>query len=63
MDELKACPFCGGEAKIYLGCNYRVAYVVCLNCRIEGRPMNSADDAITAWNKRAECGNLESVKG
>ena len=49
--ELKGCPFCGSEAKVYLG-QYACAYVVCLCCGLTAPTANSRDEAIERWNKR-----------
>lgn len=57
-DELKPCPFCGGE-----GCIQRhefVGYtdtfgVVCLDCGCETRQFfTHKKTAVRAWNRRAE---------
>jgi Lar family restriction alleviation protein len=64
MSELKNCPFCGSEAKIYYsftdGCNY--PYVSCrnhvcgasidINEYINGGHLD--DYAIKTWNRRVE---------
>lgn len=49
MEELKPCPFCGGEAKI------GAASVYCDNCPaiIWAQPYDNIDFAIEAWNRRA----------
>ena len=58
MDDLKRCPFCGGE-----GCIQRhefIGYtdtfgVVCLDCCCETRQFfETKEDAIEAWNRRVE---------
>ena len=58
MNELKRCPFCGGE-----GCIQRhefVGYtdtfgVVCLDCCCETRQFyDTKKDAIEAWNRRVD---------
>lgn len=53
IEELKPCPFCGGEAKIYrpddgslfIGCK-----IGCVN----QEPFAAEEGAIKAWNTRAE---------
>ena len=55
-DQLKACPFCGGEAKLYDDYGrYRVACngVICrMDCATN--ESYSKDEIIAAWNTRAE---------
>ena len=45
MEELKPCPFCGGEAGIS---DY---WVYCVDCGV-GYEMDNIDKTITAWNTR-----------
>ena len=61
-DELKPCPFCGGEAKAFF-CEKSGTYdVQCQQCgalpflgRKRGPSrFKSMDDVIAAWNRRAE---------
>ena len=58
--ELKPCPFCGGEAEIYENNiikslpSYRV---FCANCYSRTYGMyDKLDDAIEAWNRRVNNG-------
>ena len=60
MDELKPCPFCGGDAELLSlnnteqGLSPLYWYVVCTNgCARTFRHI-SDHDAIEAWNRRAE---------
>ena len=56
MAELKKCPFCGGEARIYItGDNdgYRVACKKILACGAKLEWFDKEEDAIEAWNNRA----------
>ena len=52
MENLKPCPFCGGEAdyyeNYYHGCN-----IYCQKCGAEFE-CDSEAEAIEAWNRRAE---------
>lgn len=48
-EELKPCPFCGGEA--YLD-DDGWFQVICENCRACVRLENNRSDAVAAWNRR-----------
>ena len=65
-EKLKPCPFCGGEGKIrfdigdYRTGEYRGYYVQCgnldVNCLaswISGGCFSTKEEAIEAWNRRA----------
>lgn len=60
MEKLKPCPFCGGEAWIITGPLGRFSYVYCTECRAQGEPFEvraeycAKDEAIKAWNRRAD---------
>lgn len=66
MSELKCCPFCGGEARLYgnskpIGArvkHYQVA--VCTNddCGCRTSPCETVEDAIYKWNTRAPMDNI-----
>lgn len=56
MDELKPCPFCGGEA---VAENYIIeAMVICLGCRVKivrrhgAKHDKGLPESIAAWNTR-----------
>ena len=56
MDELKKCPFCGGEAetrdlKDFDG-KVIMASVVCKQCEAKTKQYGTIDAAIKAWNNR-----------
>ncbi len=64
VDELKRCPFCGGEAMVFV--NDGVC-VLCIKCRASTRTRidtitsktrhtNAMKSVIEAWNRRAEHG-------
>ena len=53
MAELKPCPFCGCEADDYCGFAYSEVY--CINCNAQIQ-RDSIEEAIEAWNRRAEDG-------
>lgn len=46
MDNLKPCPFCGGEPKLMQ------AWVECKKCRAMAAVSGARNDAISAWNRR-----------
>ena len=58
MEELKRCPFCGGEGcpleHVFHG--YMSTYgIVCLDCSCETRQFyDTQQEAIAAWNRRVE---------
>ena len=66
MSELKCCPFCGGEARLYgnsklIGTklkHYQVA--VCTNddCGCRTSPCETVEDAIYKWNARTSMDNI-----
>lgn len=66
MSELKCCPFCGGEARLYgnsklIGTrlkHYQVA--VCINddCGCRTSPCETVEDAIYKWNRRKPMANI-----
>ena len=56
--KLKPCPFCGGKARVqgheFIGYGDTFG-VVCLNCGAETRQFYvTENEAIEAWNRRAE---------
>lgn len=56
MTELKACPFCGGEASLSQGqmgpTRAQADYVECLDCAASGEMFFSKDMAMRVWNAR-----------
>lgn len=49
-EELKPCPFCGGEAQT--GKSYSGFYSVeCMNCGMQSGYYDTESEAITAWNR------------
>ena len=66
--ELKPCPFCGGEAKVYetnMGIDFCSSWwnVECNDCEAMMEGFGSEKIAIRVWNTRAEqtCRNLYNV--
>lgn len=62
MDKLKPCPFCGGEAHLFVNNGVRV---ICPDCgattkvlidsmSARGVSGNSVESVIKAWNRRTE---------
>lgn len=49
-EELKPCPFCGGEA--YLREALSFSLVQCLSCRANAEMCGTNKEAIAAWNRR-----------
>lgn len=58
MEELKKCPFCGGEAmlKINYGFDEKVisSFVYCEECGVATRRCASEATARGMWNRRVE---------
>ena len=54
-DELKPCPFCGGEATVESGYSRQneYIYIQCCTCLIETQPAGDPRTAIAAWNRRS----------
>ena len=50
VDEMKPCPFCGGEAGWV---THEKNWIYCEVCRADGRPWETSEEALEAWNKRA----------
>ena len=51
MEELKKCPFCGGEA--ILEGTYMFD-VICTKCGVRTSWYKTKEEAIEAWNRRVE---------
>ena len=52
--RLKPCPFCGGHAEIKCDVLYRGYNARCQLCGVNTRNFETKDEAIEAWNRRAE---------
>ena len=52
-DELKPCPFCGGEAVPILAGKLDYFRIYCRDCKASTKPREYRE-AIAAWNRRAE---------
>lgn len=53
MDKLLTCPFCGGEADIFEASEDSFC-TLCTDCGVETPYQISAEEAIAAWNRRAQ---------
>lgn len=55
MDELKPCPFCGGEAetgKTVFGLRAGLIFVFCKKCYASSLDYKTEKEAIKVWNRR-----------
>lgn len=53
--QLRACPFCGGEANVKMWCEPDTPYLVmCEACGASVKDYTTEAEAIEAWNRRAE---------
>lgn len=55
MTELKSCPFCGGEAEIFVSDVTDRAVVYCKGCDAQIQMKTNEEEATEAWNKRTSC--------
>lgn len=57
MDELKKCPFCGGEAEIVdikgRESALHVFDIYCMECGVNIEKSDCLEDAVDRWNERA----------
>lgn len=62
--EIKPCPFCGGEAKVYRrGSAILRWYAMCVSCSASSdEDYLSPEDAADAWNQRFEQNPSEADK-
>lgn len=51
MEELKPCPFCGGEAQFWIAYN-GTCIVQCTNCCCGTLHYYDAKSPVKAWNRR-----------
>ena len=56
--KLKPCPFCGSAQVAFFRCEWRermiISGMVCLECRSMGPKVPSEEQAVEAWNRRAQ---------
>ena len=55
--ELKPCPFCGGEGIVDPHDNDTWCTITCEDCDASSGVFSSIEDATEAWNKRSEYSN------
>ena len=52
-EELKPCPFCGGESRLmaqHFTDDSHIFWIGCRRCGMEGPHMHDDESAIVAWN-------------
>jgi Lar family restriction alleviation protein len=57
-EQLKPCPFCGGESQPESIHGGQAFYVECTECEVETPAESTFEKAITAWNRRPEPAQL-----
>lgn len=66
MEQLKSCPFCGGEARVKIGIYSKLVFVRCSNytsCKVNPTTewFDTEKKAIEAWNRRAKDGEVSDM--
>lgn len=66
MNELKPCPFCGGEAKLLRGeippTRAIAHFIKCQKCGCNLISRYQANDVISEWNTRAPCDKCARIE-
>lgn len=53
MTELKPCPFCGSESRLFETGNYTAHYAVCCTeCLCRTHEQDTEEEAVSVWNRR-----------
>jgi len=64
-DNLKPCPFCGGEAEIWRAKpgSDRKAWIACMaRCGVLTREHMTDEEAVDTWNGRADVARIEALE-
>lgn len=59
MNEIKACPFCGGEASLsdgYMGYSTVGYFIECIDCGASSHMNPDKNITTNDWNNRVKCG-------
>ena len=54
MERLKDCPFCGGFGGVRQNIYATHYYIICCSCGCTTKYFGYQEDAVEAWNRRAE---------
>ena len=60
-EDLRLCPFCGGEPELINEDTYQNNYVRCPHCGVQTHPKQTQEEAITTWNTRKLNPKLEAL--
>jgi Lar family restriction alleviation protein len=60
-EELKPCPFCGGDAQVTYFWQSYSHMIVCEDCGNKTPPQHTKDEAVAAWNRRASDTLLDAI--
>lgn len=58
MDKLKPCPFCGGSDLRIIEAHWIKSAVICKQCGSASGCYDTEQQAIEAWNRRVENGDV-----
>lgn len=60
MEELKPCPFCGGEAIMQAPNMHRVTCISCRDCMASSK-WGKIEEIISMWNRRTDDGQRYKI--